>query len=378
MWSYITPNRGTIKRILDYVSYALASFIASFFHKADIIIATSPQLFTAVSGFMVSVVKNRPWIMEVRDLWPESIKAVDAMNTSSILNPIQKLVHFLYKSCTAMVVVTDSFKEIISAQGIPPEKISVVKNGVNQSRFNLSKIDHSIAEELDIEGKFVVGYIGTHGMAHNLDFILDCAKEVSQADIIFLLIGDGAMKNRLERRRAHENIINVRMLEAIPRDVVHQYISIIDLALIPLKKSETFQSVLPSKIFENAAMGKPILLGVEGEAQEMVSSYEAGLCFEPENKEDFIAKLELLYSDKELYQKLTVGGLALAKDYSRNRLASKMHQFIERVFIKDKIAKQQYTTIFGRTVFLRKRLGRALDFLLIFTIIIILYYLVLA
>lgn len=328
VWSWITPNRGTLKRILDYLSFAVSGFIASLFYKTDVIIATSPQLFTALGGYWAAVVKRKPWIMEVRDIWPESIQVLGAIQNKRVLNALERLVRHLYKKATAIVVVTNGFKPKIAAEGIDASKISVVRNGVNSKRYYPREANASLVEHHKLAGKFVLGYIGTHGMAHNLSFILDCAAKVTDPTVHFLLIGDGALKKRLERKCEELGLTNVTMLDPVPREDVPQYISAIDAALVPLRKLDTFTTVIPSKIFENAAMGKPIMLGVEGEAAEIVGSYNAGVCFEPENEADFLAKLAELRASAANYQRFQAGGLKLAKDFNRKVLADKMLQTI--------------------------------------------------
>ena len=133
VWTYITQNRGTLRRMMDYLSFAFMSFFVSLFLKTDVIVATSPQLFTAVGGFMASFIKRKPWIMEVRDLWPESIKALDAINNSSVIGLLEKLVKYLYKKADQIIVVTDTFKERLQEEGVASDKIKVIKNGVNRS-----------------------------------------------------------------------------------------------------------------------------------------------------------------------------------------------------------------------------------------------------
>lgn len=331
VWSYITPNRGLFKRILDYLSFCISGFIASLFVKTDIIIATSPQLFTAVAGYLSSVFKRKPWIMEVRDLWPESIKAVGAMRESQILKLLDRLVMFLYRKANKIIVVTESFKPQIHACGAKNENIHIVKNGVHLYKFKQSERDQILIKKYKLENKFVVAYIGTHGMAHNLDFILDSAKEVKNSNIHFLFIGDGAMKSRLVKKLKDLKLENVTMLDPIPKKSVPKHINIADVALIPLKKKDTFKKVLPSKIFENAAMGKPILLGVEGEAKEVVESFNAGVAFEPENKEDFLEKLDFLYQNTEAYKTFQKGGQLLAKAFDREILANQIYTIFNEV-----------------------------------------------
>ncbi|MBL4710600.1 MAG: glycosyltransferase family 4 protein [Flavobacteriales bacterium] len=329
VWSYITPNRGTLKRILDYISFAISSFIASLFHKTDIIIATSPQLFTAVGGYLSAVVRRKPWIMEVRDLWPESIKVLDALDNNTILDRLERLVQFLYRKATGIVVVTDRFKERLMEDGINSEKIHVVKNGVNINRYQEMEPVKSLLEEHGLSGKFIVGYIGTHGMAHGLEMIINAAAKVNDPNVHFLFVGHGAYKNRMLALKEKLGLQNVTMLDPIPREEVQNYLSIISVALIPLRRLETFKTVIPSKIFESAAMAKPILLGVEGESKEIIESYRAGLCFIPEDENSFLEKLTKLKQNKELYQECKEGGLLLAKDFDRKKLADKMFSVIE-------------------------------------------------
>lgn len=334
VWSYIAPNNGVIKRTLDYLSFALTSFFASFFVKADLIVATSPQFFVACSGFLVSLVKRRPWVMEVRDLWPESIKAVKAIQGGIALKWLEKLELFLYHKANRIVVVTDSFKENISSRGISAEKIAIVKNGVRLDMFKPCRKDENLARQLGLMDKFVIGYIGTHGMAHGLDFILKAVKGLTP-EIHFLFIGDGAEKKKLERLKEELSLDNVTMHPPVPKEYIQKYLSIIDVALVPLRKSDTFKTVIPSKIFENAAMEKPILLGVEGEARQIVTSYQAGLCFEPENEASFLDKVMVMYSAKQKYHQMQQGCRNLANDFDRKVLAEKMLiEIIKAVSVK--------------------------------------------
>jgi len=341
VWTYISPNRGLFRRILDYISFCIMGFFASLFVKTDVIVATSPQLFTAVAGFLSSFFKRRPWVLEIRDLWPESIKAVGAMEESKVLKMIDRIVLFLYRNADQVVVNTDSFKERIFKCGIPMERIHVVKNGVHLHKYNLTEKSQPLLKKLGLQNKFIVGYIGTHGMAHNLDFILDCAAKVTDPNIHFLFVGDGAMKSRMVYKMQTLGLKNVTMLDAILKDEVPRYISITDVALVPLKKRDTFKKVLPSKIFENAAMRKPILLGVEGEAQEVVESYGAGLAFEPENEADFLIKLESIYQNKTQYAALQNGCINLASAFDRKTLALKMYQVLLSLIVEEDRRKDE-------------------------------------
>lgn len=325
VWSYIAANKGFVRRTLDFISFSVTSFLAGLFVKADVIVATSPQFFTALSGRTLSFWKRVPWIMEVRDLWPESIKTVGAMKDNLFIRYFEWEELRCYRSAKTIVVVTDSFKRTLTARGIDEAKIKVVKNGVNKEMFKPVPKDEALIGELGLEGKKIIGYIGTHGMAHKLDFILDCARNMQgRNDFHFLFIGAGAEREALLAKKEREGITNVTMLDSVPKDQVVRYISILDLSLINLRKSELFKTVIPSKMFENAGMQIPIIMGVQGEAQEMLEEYGAGLCFEPENEEDFNAKLQQLLSDPDLYERCRTGGAEMSRDYDRKALADKM------------------------------------------------------
>lgn len=332
VWSYITANEGFVKRTLDYISFSVSSFFAGLFQKADIIIATSPQFFTALSGRTLSFWKRTPWEMEVRDLWPESIKTVGAMQDNILIRYFEWEEMRCYRSAQKIVVVTDAFKVKLAERGVNPQKIAVVKNGVNRALFTPVPKDRVLVEQLGLRGKKIIGYIGTHGMAHKLDFILTCAKEMEgKNNYHFLLIGAGAEKKQLLQLQERLDIRNVTMLEPVSKKEVKRYISILDIALINLKKSELFTTVIPSKIFENAGMEIPILLGVDGEARQIIETYHAGLYFEPEDKVDFQEKLQDLLTDEILYKDCKAGCRRLSADFDRSSLAEKMLQTITQL-----------------------------------------------
>ena len=332
VWSYISANEGFAKRILDYVSFGVTSFLHGLFVKTDLIVATSPQFFTAVSGRWLSLCKWKPWVMEVRDLWPESIKAVSAMKSDNmVFSYLEWVEKRLYKSAEKIIVVTDAFRDKIASRGIDKNKISVVKNGVLMEKFKPVEKNRQLISRLGLEGKFIFGYLGTHGMAHKLDFIVECAAKITDEDIHFLFIGNGAQKENVRNLAEQLKLSNCTFLDSVPKNEIADYISITDVALVNLMKSETFLTVIPSKIFENASMQKPILLGVEGESKSIIEQYDAGICFEPENEAAFLDAVYRLKSDAQLYGKLQEGCKRLALDFDRRKLALRMLEIFNQV-----------------------------------------------
>ncbi len=338
VWTYMAPNTGSIRRIIDYLSFAIASFFAGLtIPDVDIIIATSPQFFTVWSGCALAKLRRIPWIFELRDIWPQSIVTVGAMKKGLLFFLLEKIELFLYARADAIIAVTESFRRDLMSRGIKGQKIFVVKNGVDISAFHPKPKNMDLQKKLSIglERKIVVGYIGTIGMAHGIGTILEAARQSPNID--YLIVGDGADRRILELQVLRYNLHNVHFTGMIPRSSIPDYISIIDVMIVCLKRRDEFRKVIPSKIFECCALGKPILLGVEGEAQELIETYGAGVCFQPENAEELLQKLNFIVNNPQLYQRLQTGAKRLSSEHDREQLAKRMFQIIEHT-----AAKQYY------------------------------------
>ena len=324
----MSKNEGFVKRVLDYISFAFMAFFVGLFQKFDVIVATSPQFFTTWAGCGLAKIKRRPWVFELRDLWPESIKTVGAMKQGKIIEILEKIELGLYKSSNLVIAVTEAFRRNLIARGIDGNKIKVITNGSNLDLFVPRGKDGELLNQLGLKDKFIVGYIGTHGMAHSLDFIITTISKIKDEKFHFLFVGDGAVKEKIVNLAADLGLKNVTFLGSVPKDEVPRFLSICDAMLAPLKKDDNFKTVIPSKIFEASAMQRPVLLGVKGQAKEILEAYGAGVCFEPENEKDFIEKLNNL-TNVNFYNECKVGCLRLANDYDRKKLAKTMLEILK-------------------------------------------------
>ena len=329
VWTFIAENVGFCKRILDYISFMISATLAACFVKrVDIIIGTSPQLFTVCAAWIVSCFKRAPWVFELRDIWPESIKAVGAMKESFILRALERLTVFLYTKANLIVVVTHSFRKTLVELGINKNKIVVVTNGVDLTRFKPQTKNIALTLQVKIEGKFVVGYVGTHGMAHHLETLIDAAeilqKESSESGIHFLFLGDGAQKENLINRAKGRGIINTTFLDSVSKDLVSQYWSLVDVAVIHLRRNPLFSQVIPSKLFECMGMGIPVLHGVMGESAKIVELEQMGEVFEPENARALANRILQLRNDNERHGIYRNNCLRAANHYDRTYLANTM------------------------------------------------------
>lgn len=336
VWSYITANEGFLRRIADYVSFMVSALAAvPLVRDVDIIVGTSPQFFTACASYGAGLMKRAPFVFELRDLWPESIRAVGAMKNSALLDMLEKIEYFLYRKAALIVSVTHSFRTHLAQRGVDPAKIAVVTNGIDTSRFRPRPKDQELVTQLGFEGKFVAGYVGTHGMAHALETILDAAEILRRAQdgdrFRFLLLGDGASKAALVTAARARNLSNIVFIDTVPKDQVVRYWSLLDASIIHLKRSDLFQSVIPSKLFECMGMGIPVLHGVAGESAEIVECENVGLMFQPEQAEELCQRIRELSGNPELCSQLSANGVAAAAHYDRKALALQMLQRLEAV-----------------------------------------------
>jgi len=326
-WLLPFPNRKSYERMLNYTSFCLSAGITgSFLRRPDLVIATSPQLLVGLSGWWVAKIKRVPFVLEVRDLWPESLAAVGAGNANSFLyHVLHKIAGFLYRKAQHIVVVTPAFREhLIQHWDVPAAKISVVQNGVETKLFCPST-DKSLRKDLSIESKFVVSYIGTMGMAHGLKTMLQAAErlQTSAPEALFMLVGEGADRERIQAIAAAKQLTNVRFVTQQPREKIPLYISASDVCLVLLKKSEVFGTVIPTKMLEFMSCAKPVILGVGGQARRILEASCAGLCIEPENPAALCDAIERLRTQHYLRQSLGQNGREyILHNLSRERTAA--------------------------------------------------------
>lgn len=335
VWTYVTANQGTLRRILDYVSFMMTASIAGLFlRRPDVIVATSPQLFTIVAAWFVSKLRRRPYVFELRDLWPESLKAVGVLNGSPVLRLLERLELFLYRHAAMVISVTHSFRENLIRRGIDAAKVHVVTNGVDLSRFRPMDKDRDLSRQLGLDGSFVLGYVGTHGLAHGLDTILEAAARLRQRGeggrFRFLFLGDGASKADLVARARELSLDNVLFLDSVAKAEVVRYWSLLDVAIIHLRADELFTTVIPSKLFECMGMGLPVLHGVAGESARIVSVEKVGRVFESGNAmqlEQLV--IEMAGQPDELAQ-MRRNAVDAARRYDRRALAITMLALVEQ------------------------------------------------
>ena len=333
--TYITANAGFVKRTLDFMSFMLMGALAGLFvTRPTVVVATSPQFFTAIAGWFVAFVRRRPFVFELRDIWPASLSAVGLQQPGAVIYLLEKIELFLYRRASLIVSVTESFRVDLVGRGIDGNKIKTVLNGIVLKNFSSTKSDAEKARKrFGLEGKFLVGYIGTHGMAHSLSNILECAELLRDYhDIAFIFIGEGAEKDKLEKEIARRKLVNVSSFPGQPKSAMPAIISMLNVSLVSLRDSKLFEQVIPSKIFESMGAGVPMVVSVpKGEATQLVVRDGAGLSCEPDNPKAMADSVLRLHRDKKLHSKISAASLAAGKKYDREALAKKMLSLLEEV-----------------------------------------------
>lgn len=329
-WLWPLPNGKAHERMRNYASFCLSAALRGMtMPRPDVIIASSPQLLVGLSGWWLAFTRQIPFVFEVRDLWPESLAAVGVGGENSLLHDaLAAIAGFLYRSADRIVVVTPAFKDyLIHRWRVPAAKIEVVENGVETDLFAPDSVAAAgRRKELNAESRFLVCYIGTMGMAHGLEALLDAAASLQSKapHVLFLLVGEGSEKERIKSVVQCRGLANVQFLDQQPREKIPSFISASDLCLVLLKKSDVFKTVIPTKMLEFMSCARPVILGVEGQARQILEDAGAGLAIEPENADALAAAITQLDHNREQAKTLGEQGRAyILQNFSRASTAEK-------------------------------------------------------
>src|SRR5258708_2423478 len=336
-WLLPFPNRKPYERILNYSSFcASAAFTSSFVDRPDVVIATSPQLLVGFSGWWLSRLKKVPFVLEVRDLWPESLVGVGVGNQNSLMyRSIAKAAGFLYRAADRIVVVTPAFREhLIRYWNVPDEKIFVVQNGVETALFSPRKRESEIETQIGSAGRFVVSYIGTLGLAHGLDTLIEAAEQLQKAapQVLFTLVGEGADRERMVALTQSKKLSNVVFVPQQPREKIPAYIAASDACVVMLKGSEVFETVIPTKMLEFMSCARPVILAVRGLAQRVLEAAGGGVCVPPGDAGALCTAILGLQRQPALCEDLGGNGRNfIVRELSRERTAAEYIDLLQRM-----------------------------------------------
>lgn len=338
-WLYATPNRGVVRRSIAFMSFMFSSiFFGSFFSgRCDVVVATSPQLLCALGGYVVSIMKRRPFVFEVRDLWPKQIIDLGMVKNPMILWLLKKVEELLYwRACTIVAVAEATRKEIVD-RGIPPEKIVTISNGINESFFAPRDRMVPLRETYGWGDDIVVMYIGTHGLSQGLANIIETVSLLQhRKDIRFVFAGQGAEREMLMEMARERRLTNAQFLPMQRKELMPEFYAAADICLVPLKKRDYFLYNIPSKMFEIMACARPIVLGVQGQALQVLQEADSGIAVEPENPKAYAEAILKLADNPELRARFGANGRKyVTQHYTRQQKARAYSEHLKRVIGKD-------------------------------------------
>lgn len=326
---YIAANKGAVKRMFNFVSYFVKSLLAALrLPKPDVVIATSPQIFCGYAGVWYKRLRGVPLVIEIRDIWPESMGAVGANIPKIAYWGLERIEKSMYKKCDRLVTVGQGYYDRLAEKGVPKEKMSIVMNGTDLAVYSPREKNVELLKKFGLEDKFIVSYIGTVGMACGLEVVLDAAEIISRKerkdrkDVVFVVVGDGALREKLEEEAKKRGLANVVFTGRQPKSSMPDWVSSSDANLVHLKKTELFTTVMPSKIFESAGCKRPIIMGVDGFAKKLVMDANAGLDMMSESADSLVECVEKLVGNPELCKQLGKNAYNnIAKIHNRDKQA---------------------------------------------------------
>lgn len=339
VWTYLAANAGTLRRTLNYLSYMIsASLVGLFGSRPQILIATSPQFFCGWAGVIVSTVRRVPFVLEIRDIWPDSIAAVGAINQRFTLQMLTHLERIMYRAADHIVTVGEGYQKALLERGVPEKKLSIIPNGADLDRFDPTRVRRKkppVHKNNSSAADFRCLYVGTIGMASRLDLVLSAAAALEQRgdkSVEFWIVGDGADRERLETIARSKGLGNVKFTGLVRKSEIPELIEQSSACLVHLRNDPLFKTVLPSKMFEAMAMAKPVILGVAGAAKKILQEAAAGLTIRPENHRDLLHAIDTLKAHPDLRHRMGASGRAFTTDsYNRDYFA---HIYLTRIIEK--------------------------------------------
>jgi glycosyltransferase involved in cell wall biosynthesis len=326
-WTYVTPNKGFVRKTLGHFSYLPAANFISGRHlrSPDVTIGTSPTLFAAMAAAGLAKRRKIPFIMEVRDLWPAIFVELGIIRNRWLIRWLERWEMGLYERAAKVVVVTEAFRRKLIERGLPRDKVFTIPNGADINFWSSKTCASQMRRRLNLDGRFVVLYIGAHGISHALERILDSAHELQDfPEIHFLFVGEGAEKEKLVQRSKELRLSNTTFADSVGKNEVREFYAMADVCLVPLKDIPLFETFIPSKMFEMMAMGRPIVGSLRGEAADILRRSGSALVVEPENSHELAqAVLRLFHLEDQTRQEMgQLGREFVTAHYSRRALAA--------------------------------------------------------
>ena len=334
--TYVYPalHKSFVWRVISFMSFMFFSIWAAL--KAgpvDTVMGTSPPIFQAVSAWLVSEIRRKPFLLEIRDLWPDFAIDMGVLKNHVLIGLSKWLEKFLYCRATHILVNSPAYRDYLTTKGISSDKISLIPNGVDPDMFLPSENGHKVRKRYGLNGKFVVVYAGALGMANDISTILRAAKRLeARRDIHILLIGDGKERLKLEKMARELSLSNITFTGALPKSGMSEALCAADAAMATLMNIPMFGMTYPNKVFDYMAAGLPTILGIDGVIRGVVEDAGAGIFVPPGDDAALADAIRMLESQRDHARKM--GELArsyVARHFNRRSQAKEFVQLLIRL-----------------------------------------------
>lgn len=328
---YTSPTKKSLHRTLNYLSFALTCIIGMLAsRKQDIVYVLSPPFFLGLSACFVKRVRNVPFVFEVQDLWPQAPIQRGYVRNQAIANILLKAEKYIYSQASKVFAISPIMKEQIVRKGVTPEKILVNYNWVDTDLFAPSDEGGKLRLYYALEGKFVVTFAGNMGIAQGLDNLIKAANELRHKDdIVFLFVGDGIEKPKLEDMVKHYQLNNVIFIPQQPFHMMPAFFSMADILILHLNKARFRKAAVPSKLQGYMSCAKPVLVAAEGAASHIVEEAQCGLIAEPENATSIAQGVYSLYSNRHQLRDFGVNARRYAEThFDKQKIEGKIERML--------------------------------------------------
>jgi colanic acid biosynthesis glycosyl transferase WcaI len=341
VWVYATPRKSALRRLFFYGTYmfdAIAAGLVLARGRYDAVFSTSPPLPVAVAGYVVARLRRRPFVMDVRDIWPAVGVALGELRSRRLIRTAERVERLLYRRAAAITCVTRTFVEDAVRKGADPARVYFLPNGTVPELFSPDRDGTAIRERFGLGGKFVIGFCGNHGVAQGLPEVLEAARLLrDSAAVHFLFVGEGPVKAELQRLQALHGLTNVTLLPEVPIAEIAAYINAADVMLVPLKADPIFAGFIPSKMFDFLACAKPVVLAVDGEARAILEASGGGVYVEPGRPEVLAETVRSLAAEPDRLAEMGRRGRAyVLEHYLRDTQVVRLEQILRSAAQNDR------------------------------------------
>ncbi len=334
-YTYPALSGSFTGRLISFFSFSVTSFFVALFRtgKVDVVMGTSPPIFQSLSACLIAMLRRRPFVLEIRDLWPEFIIDMGLLKNPLAVRLSRILENFLYARADFLLVNSPAYVDYLVEKGVAKECITFIPNGVDVSMFDPTTGGKQIREKFGLKEKFVIVYAGAIGIANNLDLLIDAAKEMEKdAEICFLIVGDGKERTRLQAKTEELNLNNVIFTGARPKSEIPDFLACADACVAILQDIKMFRTTYPNKVFDYMAAGRPVLLAIDGVIREVVESARGGIFVSPSDAKALADAVWFLSAKKSEAKEMGLRGYDyVRKNFNREEHAKQFAAFLQKI-----------------------------------------------